>query len=105
MTEERRFVIDSLVVEEDVRFSLNELCNACGAENMQLVALVDEGVLDPAGDRPEDWIFSGSSLSRARAALRLARDFDVGVAGIALVLDLLDEIDALKARLRRAGID
>ena len=33
------------------------------------------------------------------------RDLELGVAGAALVLDLLDEIESLRARLRRAGHD
>ena len=35
---------------------------------------------------PEDWRFEGPSLRRARAALRLARDLELGVAGTALVM-------------------
>lgn len=105
MTEDPRFAIDSVVVEEELRFSLIDLCRACSAERTQVMALVDEGVLEPAGDRPEQWVFSGSALPRALAALRLSRDLDIGVAGAALVLELLDEIETLRARLRRAGID
>jgi len=35
-------------------------------------------------------------------ALRLSRDLEVNLAGIALALDLLDEITALKSRLEGA---
>jgi chaperone modulatory protein CbpM len=42
-------------------------------------------------------------LRRARTALRLARDLELSAASAALVLDLLDQIDTLQARLRRAG--
>lgn len=104
MADDSRFVMDVAVVEEDVRFTLVDLCRACDVERTQLIALVDEGVLEPAGGAPEDWVFSGSSLLRARAALRLVRDLDVSVAGAALVLELLDQIETLQARLRRAGI-
>ena len=104
MAGDSRFAADGVVVEEEVRFTLVELCRACGAEQALVVSLVDEGVLEPAGNRPEEWLFSGTALARARAALRLAHDLDVGVAGAALVLDLLDQIELLRARLRRAGI-
>jgi len=97
-------VVDSIVVEDEIRFSLADLCRACGAASAQVVVLVEEGVLEPAGSGPEEWVFSGPSLRRARLALRLSGDLDLGVAGTALVLDLLDEIETLRARLRRAGI-
>ena len=104
MAEQHSFVVDAVIVEEEVRFTLVELTHACRAERAQLIALVDEGVLQPAGSGPDDWLFSGPSMRRARAALRLARDLELGVAGTALVLDLLDEIESLRSRLRRAGL-
>ncbi len=97
-------VVDSVIVEEHISFTLTELCRACRADSVTLIALVDEGVLEPAGSGPGDWRFSGPALRRARCALRLAHDLDLGLAGAALVLDLLDDIEALKASLRRAGI-
>ncbi len=97
-------VVDSVVVEEEIQFTLADLCRVCRTEHAQLIALVDEGVLEPSGSGPEDWLFSGPSLRRARIALRLARDLELSLAGAALVLELLDEIEALQARLRRAGL-
>jgi chaperone modulatory protein CbpM len=92
-----------VVVEEELQFTLVDLCRACRVEREQLLALVDEGVLQPRGNAPQEWLFSGPSLSRARAALRLTRDFELNAAGAALVLELLDEIEALHARLARMG--
>ncbi len=94
-----------VVVEESVRFTLSELGRVCQASTDTLLVLVREGVLAPvAPDRtpPE---FDGAALARARRALRLGRDFDIDAAGTALVLELLDEIDRLHARLRRLGQD
>ena len=104
MTDHRTFVLDAVVVEEEVRFSLADLCRACRTDSTEVIVLVDEGVLDPVGSAPDEWQFDGASLRRARVALRLYRDLEIGAAGAALVLDLLDEIGMLKARLRRAGI-
>jgi len=42
---------------------------------------------------------------RARRMRRLERDFDAVPEMAALVADLLEEMDALRARLRRAGLD
>lgn len=105
MTEPRPTVLDAVIVEEDLHFSLTELCRACGSEPAELVVLVHEGVLQPAGEKPESWTFSGQALPRARAALRLAADLQLGPGGTALVLDLLAEIESLRTRLRRAGLE
>ena len=64
---------------------------------------VSEGVLEPIGEAPTEWRFAGQSLRRARLALSLTRDLELNPPGVALALDLLDEIAALQARLQRLG--
>ena len=96
-------VIHGVLVEDEIEFTLVELCRACRVDSELLVALVDEGVLTPRGADASSWRFGGGALQRARAALRLDRDLELGAAGTALVLDLLDEIESLRAQLRRLG--
>jgi chaperone modulatory protein CbpM len=89
------------IVETELQFSLQELSRACGADITVLESLVHEGVLTPQGDTPAQWRFDGSILPRARKAARLSAHLELGASGTALVLELLEEIDALKAQLRR----
>lgn len=91
------------IVENEVRFTLVELCEVCGASEHEITAWVEEGVLDPEGEGTSTWRFTGASLRRARRAAHLARDLQINASGIALALDLLDEIEALRARLARLG--
>lgn len=93
----------SQVIEEDSGFTLLELCHACSVEPDEVQVWVLEGVLEPVGQGPHDWCFSGRALHRARLATRLARDLEVNAAGVALALDLLDEITALETRLQQAS--
>jgi chaperone modulatory protein CbpM len=90
----------SVVVEEQVSFTLSALCQASGAQQDLVHGLVGEGLLQPTGQGPVDWQFSGDALSQTRRALRLARDFELDLAAIGLVMDLLAEIDRLRSRLR-----
>lgn len=95
--------LEGPVVEETVQFTLVELCQASSTEEEHVLAWVMEGVLEPSGESPQEWRFSGDSLRRARLAARLAHDLEINPPGVALALDLLDEIAALRARLRRGG--
>ncbi len=103
MSDSNTFAVHAVLVEEEVQFTLDDLCRLCGTDTEQLLALVDEGALVASGDDPRTWRFGGASLQRARAAMRLTRDLQLNAAGAALVLDLLDRIEALEARLRRFG--
>ena len=104
MSDQGISMLHGVLVEEEVQFTLVELSVACHADIGQVVALVEEGVLTPRGEDAPRWRFDGATLKRARTALRLARDLELGVAGAAIVLDLLDEIETLKAKLRRANL-
>jgi chaperone modulatory protein CbpM len=96
-------VAQAVVVEAGLQFTLVELSRICRADAEQLIALVHEGVLTPVGDEPAQWRFEGDALPRARTAVRLQRDLELSAAGTAVVLDLLAEIDSLRAQLRRLG--
>lgn len=86
---------------DDMHLSLTELCRACAISEGEAVVWVAEGVIEPLGQQPDEWRFSGSTLRRARTARRLARDFEINAAGIALALDLLEEVRNLRAQLER----
>jgi chaperone modulatory protein CbpM len=92
------------IVEEETHRTLVELCHACGASEEYVIAWVYEGVLEPIGDAPQDWRFTGQSLRRARLALSFTRDLEVNPPGVALALDLLEEIAALEAQLQHVGV-
>lgn len=68
----------------------------------EVVLWVSEAAFEPAGDEPPESRFSGAALSRVLTAKRLARDFEINAPGIALALDLLDEVAALRASPRKS---
>jgi chaperone modulatory protein CbpM len=99
MNSEIQQILSGSILEEEPSITLGDLCNACSVRAVQIVAMVDEGVLDPCGRDPRQWRFSGTSLTRVRVALRLQQDLEVNLPGAALILDLLEEIDALHQRM------
>lgn len=91
--------ITGFILEDQTGLNLDDLCRACAADADRIIELVHEGVLVPAGEKPDYWRFTGVHLHRARVALRLENDLGVNLAGAALALELLDELDNLRARL------
>ena len=97
----RTTLLSGYILEEEIELTLADLCEACSIHAERVVELVEEGVLEPVGPNTTKWRFSGVSLRRARTALRLQHDLEVNLAGVALILDLMDEIASLKAQLNR----
>jgi chaperone modulatory protein CbpM len=71
-----------------------------------IVELVEEGVLSVTAVEAEQWRFAGTALRRARTALRLQRDLEINLPGVALALELMEELDALRRELSglKAGV-
>ncbi|MBH2019031.1 MAG: MerR family transcriptional regulator [Burkholderiales bacterium] len=102
MTQDFQLVsLTGLILEDQTELSLADLCRACAAQADRIIEMVNEGVLAPAGHAPDDWHFTGQHLHRARVALRLQSDLGVNLAGAALALELLDELDSLRSRVQR----
>ncbi len=93
--------IEGSIVEDEVHMSIVEISQATRAPEELIMSWVSEGVLSPAGSSPEDWRFSGDSLKRAKTAAHLSYDLELNTPGVALALDLLDEITRLRNQLLR----
>ena len=97
--------LSGLILDEDCLFTLDEISIACSVRTEYIIELVDEGIVEPTELQCEQqqWSFTGKNLLRARKARRLQHDLDINLAGAALVLDMLEEIEQLRERLRRLG--
>jgi len=88
-------------VIEDDSLTLEQLCRACDVHADWVISLVEESIIEPQGDEIQRWRFSGTSVVRVRSALRLQRDLGVNLAGIALALDLMEELESLRTELKK----
>ena len=91
------------LLDESTWLSLGELARICSLDAEYLLEMVEEGVLEPRGAEMQAWRFSPAAISRIQVVLHLRRDLGVNLAGAALALDLLEEMERLHARLRDLG--
>lgn len=88
-------------VEAREEIDFVELCRICDLSESVLREFVQHGLLEPeTGEKPEAWRFRAEAVRRVQVALRLRRDLEVNAAGAALAVDLLDEIEELRTRVR-----
>lgn len=88
------------IIDEHATLTLGELCRSCGVPAEWVARLVEEGVLEPtSGSLSTRWEFSVHYLPRVHRAARLEHDLGLNMSGIALALELMDEIRSLRRRL------
>jgi chaperone modulatory protein CbpM len=88
------------IFEDSAALTLQEFSRLCAVEEHHIVEFVEEGVLHVVEIRAPQWQFSSTALRRARLAVRLQRDLELNLPGVALALDLMEELEALRRELR-----
>lgn len=100
MSNELETMLRGELLDDEVELTLADLCRACAVPADEVFELVEQGLVEPRGREPTGWRFEAISVRRVRCAVRLQRDLGVNRAGAALALELLEEMEALRRRLR-----
>ena len=90
------------VLDEDLDCSLGDICRICDISAENVYEMIDEGLLAPRGAGPMQWRFSIMEVRRIQITIRLQQDLRVNLAGCALILDLLEELDELRRLAHRS---
>ena len=93
-------ILSGQILENDTRLTLRQLCDLCAVRAEYVIELVDEGFIEPIGIEKSHWCFSGVSIKRVQKAKRLQQDLGINLAGVALAVELIEEIEYLRSRLR-----
>lgn len=92
------------LIDESTRYRMDQFCEVCGVHHSVVNELVREGVIHPENDQGDSLVFSYRAVKRFKRAYRLQRDLDLNMSGVVVSVDLLEEIDRLKAEVSRLRI-
>ena len=100
-------MVISGVLVDDATLTIDELANACSVEITWVQQRVQDGFLECTGivatTSPQAWRFASPALLRARRLVNIERTFDANPEITALVVDLLEEVAALRLQLGHSG--
>jgi chaperone modulatory protein CbpM len=97
-------IATGLVVDDDA-LSIEELARACAVEPDWVVEHLEARLFSDGSLAISTQRFSSIDLRRARRLVDLERNFDATRELAALMADMLEEIDRLRARLRSSGVE
>lgn len=91
------------VAEPQMTMTLTEICERGECHAEFVIKLVSYGVIAPVEDVPEErrWEFDLAALARLRKAQRLQRDLKMNLPGLAMSLELLDEVQQMRREVDR----
>jgi chaperone modulatory protein CbpM len=91
-------------VMEETWLTLEQVAGVCTVSPDWLSERLNDGLFPQAESVAGVWRFSDAAIVRARRMWQLERDFDAVPELAALMADVLEEMDDLRAQLRRAGL-
>ncbi len=92
--------ISGVIVENSNSLTLEEFAHAIKIKKEVVVEMIEYELIQPHGQKPEQWRFDSFSLKQGRIASSFYRDLEVNLQGIALALDLLSKIETLELELK-----
>lgn len=81
--------------------TLEELAGRAGVHPELVEKFVSYGLLEPLAEAGGARLFAPSAVERLRAIVRLRRDLGVNLAGIAVILEMRERIEALREEIER----
>lgn len=97
------YVCDSEIVDVTCGLSFVQFVQASGLDESWVEQLFAHEILSSSNPDPRQYHFIGEDLARARRAYRLQRDFDASFTAVAVMLDLLDEVQQLRRELKQSS--
>jgi DNA-binding transcriptional MerR regulator len=90
-----------LARNEPEQLTLEGLAACAGVHPARIEYFVEYGLLEPIARTGTQWLFDTACLARLRMIERLRRDLGANLAGIAVVLDLLDRLTTLQREVEQ----
>ena len=86
--------------QSEVSYTFIELCEVCHVEATVIIEMVDFTIVEPKGESEASWVFSSVDILRLKKAIRIHHDLEVNVAGVAMALELMDELKHYKKKAK-----
>ncbi|MFJ1571530.1 Chaperone modulatory protein CbpM [Pseudomonas fluorescens] len=83
----------TLIVQLDMR----TLCQEANITADWVIEIVEHGIVQPSGRTPEDWLFDDRAPVTLKRAVKLHQELELEWEGVALALELLEEVQHLRS--------
>jgi chaperone modulatory protein CbpM len=92
-------VLTGVLIEEATSFSFVEVCHKYHIPEELLIELIEQGLFTHQSMNIKQITLSQKELKKIEKAFRLHRDLEINLPGVALALELLDEIEKMRHEL------
>lgn len=92
-------ILTGVLIEESTTISFIEVCHRYHIPEALLMEMIEEGFFNTPSIEQERIALNQNELRKMEKAFRLHRDLGVNLPGVALALELLEEMEHLRQEL------
>lgn len=92
-------LVIGVLIEESTTISFIEVCQKYAIPEELLIEMIEEGLFPDHPADPKKITLNQKALQRIESAFRLHRDLGINLPGVALALELVDEMVSLRQEL------
>lgn len=92
-------IFTGVVLDENIQLTFIEVCHYCEIPQDNLQQLLEHGLFDMSIETLNTVAFDYKMITRIQTANRLQHDLGVNLQGVLLALDLIDELNDIRAQI------
>lgn len=92
-------ILTGVLIEETTTYSFIEVCQKYQIPKELLIEMIEQGLFSNKTTQLEQIALDQKELLRIESAFRLHQDLGINLPGVALALDLLEEIEKMRHEL------
>ncbi|TAL58685.1 MAG: molecular chaperone [Legionella sp.] len=92
-------LLTGVLIEETTTYTFTEVCHRYHIPKELLIEIIEIGLFPEQNITAEQMVLDQKSLMRLETAFRLHRDLEVNLPGVALALELMDEMERMRNEL------
>jgi chaperone modulatory protein CbpM len=92
-------ILIGVLIEETTTYSFREVCHKYQIPKELLIEMIEQGLFPNQPTEPEQIALDQKALHRIESAFRLHKDLGINLPGVALALELLEEIEKMRNEL------
>jgi len=92
-------ILIGVLIEETTTYTVKQVCNKYNIPKELLIEMMEQGLFSNKTTRIDKLELNEKELRRIESAFRLHRDLGINLPGVALALDLLDQIEQMHHEL------
>lgn len=89
-------MVTTILMDEEAIFTLSEVSDHYEIEREVLFEMIEQGLFLPVKAPSGEEAIDTQSLKKIQMALRLQNDLEINLSGVALVLELLEELKSMR---------